>query len=945
MDRQETDPLIHGHAPPKSSFSRCSFSCVGQKDYRARPLDIEPTSDLEDASLDAITTTPPEPEKAPSFLDKCAWFLAKPYASGVDADHAYATRYWRNHYLPTGDNPLAEYPRISRRFPRRTTGVPCCNSKATWVQMLEPILLPDSITENVWSALHVVLGNIVALCFMSLLYPSLYAKETFSWATVYFETTMYYLYLLATSVWMILVAQPLRLGANIGQPGLLPYLLPFYGAGLYYITRSDGLFPIAQWTSSCGIFCQQSSNRITWLFMVACYGLLLLMSVVVMLRLMTPLPLIRRRYSYRYVRELLTPRRHHIPLGIDTWQQIVADADASRENSWHTEPEESAKYFLPGGGCETDLLLFVQQMRCLGVPDDAVAREIARASEAVAMNKMPAFTALPAVGELPIPQKSARGCLWCEDEINCVPSTPLDHQACMRSLRGENGCCCDDLNRTCLTCCDSSTYYIKQGKDPDASPLASAQAKMNMTECESFISFFCAGMHKFQNPHAVLRWTCNLDTPGNVLSEWIALPWRVKAGCLLQASVMGIAALCVFLFSIEMDDCKNQLMQRCQGKECTKCNEQVMQAMLFVKQFSVLIGVGSKADPGPLFVAMHHAFDWAAALACFVGMWSVYRMMQGYREMVFQVREQKVTLWNARQDIFTPFHCTMFLAGIMINSTLGIMILTLMIFLFIVTFAYAPMFEAIWVENLLPWFIALFITVIWFNGIVRGLIFDSLITSGGSIVWRRSFLASETTLQLFQFVISFYSAVGQIVYSLLRVTVNLFRADLTIMPKGMERNDTTFAALVSILYMHENHCSPIFCEAVDSLCEARKVIQGIAHLRRDLVNPPPRNRVRNPEEAKERLFRAEAAMRRRLAIVTNDGLLDVAAAAKFTTEDAAELRRFYVARNRWHLAVLLMKNPSLKKYRRIRLNPHPDLRPKDLVHTPNPPECYGICGS
>ena len=39
----------------------------------------------------------------------------------------------------------------------------------------------------------------------------------------------------------------------------------------------------------------------------------------------------------------------------------------------------------------------------------------------------------------------------------------------------------------------------------------------------------------------------------------------------------------------------------------------------------------------------------------------------------------------------------------------------------------------------------------------------------------------------------------------------------------------------------------------------------------------------------------------------------------FTEEDAANLRPFYNARNRWRLALLLIQNPSLMRYRKLRL--------------------------
>ena len=97
-------------------------------------------------------------------------------------------------------------------------------------------------------------------------------------------------------------------------------------------------------------------------------------------------------------------------------------------------------------------------------------------------------------------------------------------------------------------------------------------------------------------------------------------------------------------------------------------------------------------------------------------------------------------------------------------------------------------------------------------------------------------------------------------------------------------------------------------------------MRGIEHMRRDVDS----GKLEATEEVLTKLTRAERALTKRAAITNEHGYRDAEATADFTEEDVAALRPFYVARNRWHMAYMLIKNPSLRRYRRLQLRAKAD---------------------
>lgn len=142
----------------------------------------------------------------------------------------------------------------------------------------------------------------------------------------------------------------------------------------------------------------------------------------------------------------------------------------------------------------------------------------------------------------------------------------------------------------------------------------------------------------------------------------------------------------------------------------------------------------------------------------------------------------------------------------------------------------------------------------------------------------------------------------------------------------METFDSGFRGMVSVMTVYEHHAAPITTEFLDSLCFATLSLRGIAHLRRDL-NAGFKPKQGNGEQGREafslaerarlqaKLDQAELALAKRAAMCDADGYRVAEGVAAMGEEDVAALRPFYVARNRWHFALLMIRNPSLQSFR------------------------------
>jgi len=196
----------------------------------------------------------------------------------------------------------------------------------------------------------------------------------------------------------------------------------------------------------------------------------------------------------------------------------------------------------------------------------------------------------------------------------------------------------------------------------------------------------------------------------------------------------------------------------------------------------------------------------------------------------------------------------------------------------------------------------------------------------------------------------FFKGVEQLLFQFTFLFNSLLRIDRSRLPRGFETYDAGFSGIMGCMLLFEQHCSPIVTEFLDGIC-VEGPLRGVSHLRR-LVDKGGSEHLRPKLEAAEASL---AKKQRVLATIQGDTGLDLSALSHgqqgevpvrdyaessdavemdlwnteepdavdvFTEQDAANLRPFCAARNRWRLALLLIQNPSLMKYRKFRL-PHP----------------------
>jgi len=833
-------------------------------------------------------------------LDYFVYWLWKPWGEGVDEYQAEAVRQWRRGVTYTGcdGNPYSEYPRISRRFPRGTNATPCnpglfsknegqCLGQNHWWRWLEATFLPDTISENLYSSIHASLLFIMTINFVILGYSMSAFKSASdfkSFGTV-FETTIYYLYLLGIFTLLSLLMLFTRIGANVHQPHLILIVSFLFGASIYQITREGGIYHIQQWTTDCSVGCSTTMHMILWLTAVVCHGMMLGMDVLVAMKLIIPLPLVRRRYNYRYLMELLSPKRRQDERAEDgkeiptAWELLVADANSTKQGEAR---ENNLTFYGPSHGSAMtggwkqmdDLQTFVQRMKANGISDKAIIREIIRMDYAEELNSGIALDAVR-----------------IHEETN------------------------DKALGKCLG--------VKRAPFVDRT-----NHSKTMSMLESIAECIWPGMDSYKNPHAKIKWCTSIDEPGNIRSEMAIMPMRIQAAfvVILFLTVLGTALL--FLYAHNLWGCYLELSNpniQC-GIDGTGCKNCFKGTEAFWKNVFWFFRVTASGDgmQGLLHAAQtNHAFadsiyisfNSAAGVSGVFGLWSVFRVLQGYRETLYDIREQKVMNWNFDPSSYVPYDTTQYIASYTIYNTAAMGLVTFLFFIISMSLAWDPLWNGLWVKYLWPFLLGILFTKIWLTGIVKIVFYNKFVTQDNSVVWRKAFLFLELPLTMFQVIMSLYAALMRVVYSLVLALVSLFRVDVTTLPMGLEGFDSAFSGFVACIYMHEKHCGPIITEFVDSLCCPREPLQGIGHLRRDV----DAGRVTKQDTIKK-LEAAEEAMKRRLNLMDSaTGLARVEAADEFTLEDNEALKPFFVARNRWHMALTLLKNPSLMKYRCHRL--------------------------
>jgi len=229
----------------------------------------------------------------------------------------------------------------------------------------------------------------------------------------------------------------------------------------------------------------------------------------------------------------------------------------------------------------------------------------------------------------------------------------------------------------------------------------------------------------------------------------------------------------------------------------------------------------------------------------------------------------------------------------------------------VLTVTWYWLFQKFWIDFLIPFVIAFAVNFAWNNKVFRDIIFKTYVTHKGFVVHPHAFQAMELPISGFNVILTMYAGLTRIFISLIVSIVTMLRIDCAVMPKGLENLDMGFTGLTALIFLYEKHKGPIVTEFVDYLCNPAP-LHGVKNFRRDLEN----GRIPTTPENKRKLERAEYALERRRCRQTLDSSYYD---DDYDIDDAEALRPFYVARNRWHFALMMMQNPSVMRYRHFRL--------------------------
>lgn len=416
------------------------------------------------------------------------------------------------------------------------------------------------------------------------------------------------------------------------------------------------------------------------------------------------------------------------------------------------------------------------------------------------------------------------------------------------------------------------------------------------------------------NPHAKLKFTFDHSVPGAVVNEWLVLPVQLKAALMVVIFSTLLVVTSMQNLAMVVWDCYVFLSGRSAFDPSSKCADRDNHDRYL--EFNALLSLLFGDDYSPA-----ESYDAAKALyySLSVGAWTTAVVVAlcainvplGFRRVQFELREQKVQAWNCDQDEFVPYFTTYFLPAYLSYVIIGSSLLCVIVAAAVLTVTWYWLFQKFWIDFLIPFVIAFAVNFAWNNKVFRDIIFKTYVTHKGFVVHPHAFQAMELPISGFNVILTMYAGLTRIFISLIVSIVTMLRIDCAVMPKGLENLDMGFTGLTALIFLYEKHKGPIVTEFVDYLCNPAP-LHGVKNFRRDLEN----GRIPTTPENKRKLERAEYALERRRCRQTLDSSYYD---DDYDIDDAEALRPFYVARNRWHFALMMMQNPSVMRYRHFRL--------------------------
>jgi len=259
-----------------------------------------------------------------------------------------------------------------------------------------------------------------------------------------------------------------------------------------------------------------------------------------------------------------------------------------------------------------------------------------------------------------------------------------------------------------------------------------------------------------------------------------------------------------------------------------------------------------------------------AFLSSFIG---PLLMIYGWKKKVLELRGQCIhSFYIEHKPGFTPVSTCCLTAAMLSFLLLGYALLFLTFAMLYAVLAFDQIRIVVW-DIGYPYAATYLFTMLLNSYLVEGAIFGAICDEEHPEMLKHPKLFDFMSLIMIFLQLPLQTLASvTIVYLFSFGICSLFRLDLSMLPSGLESLDGGFTAFAAVTMMHERQNSPLVLVFCDSICNP-----GFTHY---------------------------------MDQVTRSWI-----------EDRKPANR---ARNRWHLALLLVQNPSLRKYRKQRLYVKPE---------------------
>jgi len=282
----------------------------------------------------------------------------------------------------------------------------------------------------------------------------------------------------------------------------------------------------------------------------------------------------------------------------------------------------------------------------------------------------------------------------------------------------------------------------------------------------------------------------------------------------------------------------------------------------------------------------------------------------GYKKKILELRTQHISGYFMDHDEYAGLYYTTYMVSAMVSFTaLGFIIIYVASAFTYVVIADDKLRKAVW-DFAWPWLTTYLVTYCFSTYFIRDYVFLHMLTDEthpNAIAMPRLFDFASLCMILIQFPNQVAASLYRVIYLLCFGIMSLFRVDLSMMPRGMETFDSGFIAFAQVSLLNERQNNPVVLVFLNSILDKDPLVKH------------PASAKQPPAEDTEKWGQLHAERSKVIDAVTDYRYNECWEEEDEADENTLKLRRMRCARNRWTLALLLMQNPSLRKYRKHRL--------------------------